>query len=167
MYCKTFWKWRGMGNGACPHWKCVEARVFLAAAAGKDRYESRFRHCPGGADPVVRAGPPGPAAAPGTKFGAKRTGRRGRRPRTRGPPTGFSRVSAPHGWSGRAHRCEPQTLPWHAAFASGRGAGAVLIHTTYDELWQMPSTSGAGCGNGRYGYLSAFRLCLRSIARER
>ena len=120
-----------------------------------------------GRPPLVRAGPPGPAAAPGTKFGAKRTGRRGRRPRTRGPPTGFSRVSAPHGWSGRAHRCEPQTLPWHAAFASGRGAGAVLIHTTYDELWQMPSTSGAGCGNGRYGYLSAFRLCLRSIARER
>ena len=33
------------------------------AAAGKDRYENRRRHCPGGADPLVRAGSPGPAVA--------------------------------------------------------------------------------------------------------
>jgi hypothetical protein len=51
----------------------------------------RFCECCGGADPLVRAGPPGPAFGNRINIRTLQEGRRGRRPRTGGPPHGQSK----------------------------------------------------------------------------
>src|ERR1039457_2536242 len=65
----------------------------------------------GGADPLVRAGRPRPAAGPTISAPCRApAGRRGRRPRTRGsappfPEGGFSTLSSPS--FARMHKAEP------------------------------------------------------------